>query len=44
MPNSPLFLPSTNRAARFVLGRKSGLFGMDQVLGLAAGDAKTMAP
>ena len=25
------------RAARFVLGRKSGLFGMDEVLGLPGG-------
>jgi len=32
------------RAARFVLGKKSGLFGMDEVLGLTAGDTKTIAP
>jgi len=32
------------RAARFVVAKKSGLFGMDQVLGLAAGETKTMAP
>jgi 4-hydroxy-tetrahydrodipicolinate reductase len=32
------------RAARFVLARKSGLFGMDEVLGLTSADAKTIQP
>jgi len=32
------------RAARFILARKSGLFGMDEVLGLASGDTKTIEP
>ncbi len=31
------------RAARFVLARTSGLFGMDEVLGLRSADAKTIA-
>ena len=32
------------RAARFVLARKSGLFGMDEVLGLTSADTKTIEP
>jgi 4-hydroxy-tetrahydrodipicolinate reductase len=32
------------RAARFVLARKSGLFDMDQVLGLRSADTKTIDP
>ena len=32
------------RAARFVLDRKSGLFGMDEVLGLTSADTKTIQP
>ena len=32
------------RAARFVLARKSGLFGMAEVLGLTSADTKTIQP
>lgn len=32
------------RAARFLIGRASGLYGMDEVLGLAADSAKAAAP
>ena len=31
-------------AARFVLARESGLFGMDEVLGLTSADTKTIQP